>query len=158
MISKKSLVPVVDKYIILTITAPNDNAKSISVQCVWGGADYLTCPHQDFLYSGDTAYDKSQRAAYNLVVCSCIMYHCIGTPRYKTYSSHEMLFFCLQKTSFPSEPKYKNLSFVAKYITCLNKFIKQLLIEIPKKEPKFNACSKVTNIFYFLFTFIKKVL
>ena len=33
MISKKSLVPVLDKSIILTITAPNDNAKSISVQC-----------------------------------------------------------------------------------------------------------------------------
>ena len=33
MISKKSLVAVLDKSIILTITAPNDNAKSISVQC-----------------------------------------------------------------------------------------------------------------------------
>ena len=36
MISKKSLVAVLDKSIILTITAPNDNAKSISVQCVGG--------------------------------------------------------------------------------------------------------------------------
>ena len=42
MISKKSLVPVLDKSIILTITAPNDNAKSISVQCVWGGG--RLCP------------------------------------------------------------------------------------------------------------------
>ena len=34
MIPKKSLDSVLDKSIILTITAPNDNAKSISVQCV----------------------------------------------------------------------------------------------------------------------------
>ena len=41
MISKKSLDSVLDKSIILTITAPNDNAKSISVQCApWGGAAY----------------------------------------------------------------------------------------------------------------------
>ena len=33
MIPKKSLDSVLDKSIILTITAPNDNAKSISVQC-----------------------------------------------------------------------------------------------------------------------------
>ena len=33
MISKKSLDSVLDKSIILTITAPNDNAKLISVQC-----------------------------------------------------------------------------------------------------------------------------
>ena len=38
MIPKKSLVSVLDKSIILTITSPNDNAKSISVQ--WGG-DFL---------------------------------------------------------------------------------------------------------------------
>ena len=38
MIPKKSLDSVLDKSIILTITAPNDNAKSISVQC-GGGAD-----------------------------------------------------------------------------------------------------------------------
>jgi hypothetical protein len=37
MISNKSLVPVLDKSIILTITAPNDNAKLISVQCGGGG-------------------------------------------------------------------------------------------------------------------------
>ena len=37
MIPKKSLDSVLDKSIILTITAPNDNAKSISVQC-GGGA------------------------------------------------------------------------------------------------------------------------
>jgi hypothetical protein len=36
MISKKSLVPVLDKSIILTITGPNDNAKLISVQCGGG--------------------------------------------------------------------------------------------------------------------------
>ena len=34
MIPKKSLDSVLDKSIILTKTAPNDNAKSISVQCV----------------------------------------------------------------------------------------------------------------------------
>ena len=40
MIPKKSLVSVLDKSIILTITSPNDNAKSISVQ--WGGGgDFL---------------------------------------------------------------------------------------------------------------------
>ena len=39
MIPKKSLDSVLDKSIILTITAPNDNAKSISVQCA-GGKDY----------------------------------------------------------------------------------------------------------------------
>jgi hypothetical protein len=33
MMPKKSLDSVLDKYIILTITAPNDNSKSISVQC-----------------------------------------------------------------------------------------------------------------------------
>ena len=33
MISKKSLGPVLDKSIILTIAAPNDKTKSISVQC-----------------------------------------------------------------------------------------------------------------------------
>ena len=33
MIPKRSLDSVLDKSIILTITAPNDNAKSISVQC-----------------------------------------------------------------------------------------------------------------------------
>ena len=33
MIPKKSLDSVLDKSIILTKTAPNDNAKSISVQC-----------------------------------------------------------------------------------------------------------------------------
>ena len=33
MIPKKSLETVLDKSVILTITAPNDNAKSISVQC-----------------------------------------------------------------------------------------------------------------------------
>ena len=38
MIPKKSLDSVLDKSIILTITAPNDNAKSISVQC--GGGPY----------------------------------------------------------------------------------------------------------------------
>ena len=47
MIPKKSLDSVLDKSIILTITAPNDNAKSISVQC-GGGVDYAhyntTCP------------------------------------------------------------------------------------------------------------------
>ena len=37
MISKKSLVAVLDKPIILTITAQNDNAKSISVQCACMG-------------------------------------------------------------------------------------------------------------------------
>ena len=37
MIPKKSLDSVLDKSIILTITAPNDNAKSISVQCAGGG-------------------------------------------------------------------------------------------------------------------------
>ena len=37
MIPKKSLDSVLDKSIILTITAPNDNAKSISVQCGGGG-------------------------------------------------------------------------------------------------------------------------
>ena len=37
MIPKKSLDSVLDKSIILTITAPNDNAKSISVQCALGG-------------------------------------------------------------------------------------------------------------------------
>ena len=36
MIPKKSLDSVLDKSIILTITAPNDNAKSISVQCGGG--------------------------------------------------------------------------------------------------------------------------
>ena len=39
MIPKKSLDSVLDKSIILTITAPNDNAKSISVQC-GGGARF----------------------------------------------------------------------------------------------------------------------
>ena len=39
MILKKSLDSVFDKFIILTKTAPNDNAKSISVQCV-RGANY----------------------------------------------------------------------------------------------------------------------
>ena len=38
MIPKKSLDSVLDKSIILTKTAPNDNAKSISVQCAPGGA------------------------------------------------------------------------------------------------------------------------
>ena len=33
MISKKSLVAVLDKSIILTITAPNDNANQDPVQC-----------------------------------------------------------------------------------------------------------------------------
>ena len=33
MIPKKSLDSVLEKSIILTVTAPNDNAKSISVQC-----------------------------------------------------------------------------------------------------------------------------
>ena len=42
MISKKSLVPVLDKSIILIITAPNDNAKSISVQC--GGGHFAGMP------------------------------------------------------------------------------------------------------------------
>ena len=37
MIPKKSLDSVLDKSITLTITAPNDNAKSISVQCGGGG-------------------------------------------------------------------------------------------------------------------------
>ena len=41
MISKKSLDSVLDKSIILTITAPNDNAKSISVQCGGGLIKYL---------------------------------------------------------------------------------------------------------------------
>ena len=36
MIPKKSLDSVLDKSIILTKTAPNDNAKSISVQCAPG--------------------------------------------------------------------------------------------------------------------------
>ena len=36
MIPKKSLDSVLDQSIILTKTAPNDNAKSISVQCGWG--------------------------------------------------------------------------------------------------------------------------
>ena len=36
MIPKKSLDSVLDKSIILTKTAPNDNAKSISVQCGGG--------------------------------------------------------------------------------------------------------------------------
>ena len=39
MIPKKSLDSVLDKSIILTITAPNDNAKSISVQCGGGGLE-----------------------------------------------------------------------------------------------------------------------
>ena len=60
MIPKKFLDSVLDKSIILTITAPNDNAKSISVQCAgWAlahpefgssvnpittrGADYAQC-------------------------------------------------------------------------------------------------------------------
>ena len=38
---KKSLETVLDKSIILTITAPNDNAKLISVQC-GGGASMLS--------------------------------------------------------------------------------------------------------------------
>ena len=47
IISKKSLGPVFKNLIILTIRAPNDNAKSISVQCApphilphppWGAA------------------------------------------------------------------------------------------------------------------------
>ena len=38
MISKKSLVAVLDKSIILTITAPNDNANQDPVQCE-GGAN-----------------------------------------------------------------------------------------------------------------------
>ena len=33
MISKKSLVAVLDKSIILTVTAPNDNANQDPVQC-----------------------------------------------------------------------------------------------------------------------------
>ena len=41
MIPKKSLDSVLDKSIILTITAPNDNAKSISVQCGGGGGQKL---------------------------------------------------------------------------------------------------------------------
>ena len=36
MISKKSLVAVFDKFIILTITAPNDNANQDPVQCAGG--------------------------------------------------------------------------------------------------------------------------
>ena len=36
MISKKSLVAVLDKSIILTITAPNDNANQDPVQCAPG--------------------------------------------------------------------------------------------------------------------------
>ena len=36
MIPKKSLDSVLDQSIILTKTAPNDNAKSISVQCEGG--------------------------------------------------------------------------------------------------------------------------
>ena len=43
MIPKKSMDSVLDKSIILTITAPNDNAKSISVQCA-GGGGYVECP------------------------------------------------------------------------------------------------------------------
>ena len=44
MIPKKPLDSVLDKSIILTITAPNDNAKSISVQCApppWRKSDGL---------------------------------------------------------------------------------------------------------------------
>ena len=40
MISKKSLVAVLDKSIILTITVPNDNANQDPVQC--GGGATLT--------------------------------------------------------------------------------------------------------------------
>ena len=42
MIPKKSLDSVLDQSIILTKTAPNDNAKSISVQC--GGVDHPLTP------------------------------------------------------------------------------------------------------------------
>ena len=44
MIRKKSLDSILDKSIILTITAPNDNAKSISVQCVCGGGGPRASP------------------------------------------------------------------------------------------------------------------
>ena len=62
MISKKSLVAVLDKSIILTITSPNDNANQDPVQCV--GAErsffpvtvtkrilktYICSPHEDDL-------------------------------------------------------------------------------------------------------------
>ena len=40
MIPKKSLDSVLDQSIILTKTAPNDNAKSISVQCGGGASNY----------------------------------------------------------------------------------------------------------------------
>ena len=41
MISKKSLVAVLDKSIILTITAPNDNANQDPVQCAHEDIDIL---------------------------------------------------------------------------------------------------------------------
>ena len=41
MIPKKSLDSVLDISIILTIAAPNDNVKSISVQCVCVCKDYV---------------------------------------------------------------------------------------------------------------------
>ena len=43
--AKKSLDSVLDKSIILTITAPNDNAKSISVQCAPAPLVFTALPY-----------------------------------------------------------------------------------------------------------------
>ena len=55
MIPKKSLDSVLDKSIIWTKTAPNDNAKSISVQCAPPpGIDHLLL--DNFNYDLDLKY------------------------------------------------------------------------------------------------------
>jgi hypothetical protein len=52
MISKKSLVAVLDKYIILTITAPNDNANQDPVQCGGGGEGGQKIPKPAYIIHG----------------------------------------------------------------------------------------------------------
>ena len=66
MIPKKSLDSVLDKSIILTKTTSNDNAKSISVQCVCGGGGWATSVQCGL--SKDT-YFKFQP---NLDLISCV--------------------------------------------------------------------------------------
>ena len=51
MIPKKSLDSVLDQSIILTKTAPNDNAKSISVQCA-GAAQIPSLERKDPIKKG----------------------------------------------------------------------------------------------------------
>ena len=61
MITKKSLDSVLDQSIILTKTAPNDNAKSISVQCAppleWTSVDIYIPPPLSTWTKGHTSSD-----------------------------------------------------------------------------------------------------